>query len=340
MRINFYTLLFFFIFINCKTAYKTSAFDEDKLPAKPIYSKNESWAVLPGKYPKDLIQITGDYIEKQADVFYIYPTLFSDRKNPSLNADIFDEDFRKEIIQKAIKYQASAWVSSANLYAPFYRQAHYRIFSEPFSIVDLRNESPGIGAWNLAYEDLKNAFEYYLENYNNGKPIIIATHSQGTMHAIQLMKDYFDEKPLKEKLVAAYLIGIRILPNEFKSIKPMINPDDVGGFVSWNTYKMNNLPKEKWFKGGVTTNPISWNTKNYSVYEEHKGLLFKDGKIYSNVLKVEVSDGILWSTVPKIPGRIFLSLVKNYHYADINLFWLDISKNSQKRVDQWYSLNN
>ena len=340
MRINFYTLLFFFIFINCKTAYKTSAFDEDKLPAKPSYSKNESWAVLPGKYPKDLIQITGDYIEKQADVFYIYPTLFSDRKNPSLNADIFDEDFRKEIIQKAIKYQASAWVSSANLYAPFYRQAHYRIFSEPFSIVDLRNESPGIGAWNLAYEDLKNAFEYYLENYNNGKPIIIATHSQGTMHAIQLMKDYFDEKPLKEKLVAAYLIGIRILPNEFKSIKPMINPDDVGGFVSWNTYKMNNLPKEKWFKGGVTTNPISWNTKNYSVYEEHKGLLFKDGKIYSNSLKVEVSDGILWSTVPKIPGRIFLSLVKNYHYADINLFWLDISKNSQKRVDQWYLLNN
>ena len=264
MRINFYTLLFFFIFINCKTAYKTSAFDEDKLPAKPSYSKNESWAVLPGKYPKDLIQITGDYIEKQADVFYIYPTLFSDRKNSSLNADIFDEDFRKEIIQKAIKYQASAWVSSANLYAPFYRQAHYRIFSEPFSIVDLRNESPGIGAWNLAYEDLKNAFEYYLENYNNGKPIIIATHSQGTMHAIQLMKDYFDEKPLKEKLVAAYLIGIRILPNEFKSIKPMINPDDVGGFVSWNTYKMNNLPKEKWFKGGVTTNPISWSTKNYS----------------------------------------------------------------------------
>ena len=340
MRINFYILLSFFIFINCKTAYKTSAFDEDKIPAKPSYSKNESWAVLPGKYPEDLIQITGDYIEKKADVFYIYPTLFSDRKNPSLNADIFDEDFRKEIFQKAIKYQASAWVSSANLYAPFYRQAHYRIFSEPFSIVDLRNESPGIGAWNLAYEDLKNAFEYYIENYNNGKPIIIATHSQGTMHAIQLMKDYFDEKPLKEKLVAAYLIGIRILPNEFKSIKPMINPDDVGGFVSWNTYKMNNLPKEKWFKGGVTTNPISWNTKNYSVYEEHKGLLFKDGKIYSNVLKVEVSDGILWSTVPKIPGRIFLSLVKNYHYADINLFWLDISKNSQKRVDQWYSLNN
>ena len=340
MRINFYTLLFFFIFINCKTANIISAFDEDEIPAKPSYSKNESWAVLPGKYPKDLIQITGDYIEKQADVFYIYPTLFSDRKNPSLNADIFNEDFRKEIIQKAIKYQASAWVSSANLYAPYYRQAHYRIFSEPFSIVDLRNESPGIGAWNLAYEDLKNAFEYYLENYNNGKPIIIATHSQGTMHAIQLMKDYFDEKPLKEKLVAAYLIGIRILPNEFKSIKPMINPDDVGGFVSWNTYKMNNLPKEKWFKGGVTTNPISWNTKNYSVYEEHKGLLFKDGKIYSNSLKVQVSDGILWSTVPKIPGRIFLSIVKNYHYADINLFWLDISKNSQKRVDQWYLLNN
>ncbi len=340
MQNNFYTLFLFFIFINCKIAYETSVFDKDKIPAKPNYSSVESWAAIPGSYPQDLIDITGEYSEKEADVFYIYPTLFSDKKNPSLNADIFDECFRKEIIQKAIKYQASAWLSSANLYAPLYRQAHYRIFSEPYSIVNLRNESPGFGAWILAYEDLKNAFEYYLENYNNGKPIIIAAHSQGTMHAIQLMKDYFDEKPLKEKLVAAYLIGTRILPNEFKSIKPMTNPDDVGGFVSWNTYKMNNLPKEKWFKGGVTTNPISWGAKNYSVKEEHKGLLFKDGKIYPRALSVKVSDGILWSTVPKIPGRIFLSFVKNYHYADINLFWLDISENARKRVYQWHLVNN
>ncbi len=340
MRNNFWILILIIFSTNCRMAYKISDFDKESIPLKPNYSKNHSWAALPGKYSKDLIRITGDYVEKKADVFYIYPTLFSDKKNPSLNADIFNQDFRDEIIQKAIKYQASAWVSSANLYAPFYRQAHYRIFSEPYSIVDLRNESPGIGAWNLAYEDIKDAFEYYLKNYNDGKPIIIATHSQGTMHAIQLVKDYFDDKPLKEKLVAAYLIGTRILPNEFKSIKPMTSPDDIGGFVSWNTYKMNNLPKKKWFIGGVTTNPISWDRKKYSEKEEHSGLLYKDGKIYSNALEVRVSDGILWSSVPKIPGRFFLSLVKNYHYADINLFWLDISENSQNRVDQWYLLNN
>ena len=69
-------------------------------------------------------------------------------------------------------------------------------------------------------------------------------------------------------------------------------------------------------------------------------MLYRDGEIYSNALEVRVSDGILWSSVPKIPGRFFLSLVKNYHYADINLFWLDISKNSQNRVNQWYLLNN
>ena len=45
------------------------------------------------------------------------------------------------------------------------------------------------------------------------------------MHAKELIKIFFDDKPLKNQLVAAYLVGTRILPNEFKTIKLMSNPD-------------------------------------------------------------------------------------------------------------------
>ena len=95
----------------------------------------------------------------------------------------------------------------------------------------------------LAYQDVKRAFQFYLENYNQGKPIIIASHSQGSLHAKRLLHEFFDGKVLQEKLIAAYLVGVRILPNEFKNIPVLNQPNETGGFVSWNTYKKNKLPK-------------------------------------------------------------------------------------------------
>ena len=128
---------------------------------------------------------------------------------------------------------------------------------------------------------------YYLENYNAGKPIIIAAHSQGSMHAKRLIHDFFDETPLQEKLVAAYLIGVKILPNEFKNIHPLEIADATGGFVSWNSYRKNRLPKryESWYKGGVVTNPITWDAQNTSDEKDHLGVLYSDFKVYSKMIE-------------------------------------------------------
>ena len=71
-----------------------------------------------------------------------------------------------------------------------------------------------INAFATAYADIKAAFEYYLKNYNHGRPIIIASHSQGSTHALHLLKDYFENKPLQKQLVAAYIVGMTI-PTEF-----------------------------------------------------------------------------------------------------------------------------
>ena len=198
-----------FLVLACKTSYKTAVFSQNHLPSAPDFSSDKSWAVLPDHYPESL-NILKDTILKKADVFYIYPTLFTDRRSMDWNADIWSDDVRNAVLQIAVKYQASAWSKAGNLYVPYYRQAHYRIFFEPFK--DL-----GIEAWNIAFKDVKNAFQYYLENFNEGKPIIIASHSQGSMHAKELIKIFFDDKPLKNQLVAAYLVGTRILPNEFNS---------------------------------------------------------------------------------------------------------------------------
>jgi hypothetical protein len=54
---------------------------------------------------------------------------------------------------------------------------------------------------------------------------------------------------------------------------------------------------------------------------------------------VQLVDGMLWSSVPRVPKRFFLSFVKNYHFADINLFWADIQQNAVLRTNAWIKQN-
>lgn len=319
---------------SCKTNYNTVEFRLKDIPPAPDYSKNESWAVLPNLWNKSLEQVAGTPEKKRADVFYIYPTLFSNKKSNCWNANIFDPQIRKDVIEKAVTYQASAWVKAANLYVPFYRQAHYRIFIEPYA-------TQGREAGIVAYQDVKNAFIYFLNNYNNSRPIIIASHSQGTLHAKRIIKEFFDGKPLQKKLIAAYLIGARVIPNEFKNIYELNSPDSFGGFISWNTYKKNHLPSKynDWYKGGVVSNPISWDQSLQGSIDSHLGVLGRDKKIYPNSLYTKEIDGILWSSLPKIKNRFLLSFIKDYHFADINLFWKDIEENAVLRVQNWLKEN-
>ena len=330
-----YVLLWFVT--GCKISYKTYDFDKSPEIVKPNYSDKDSWAVLPENIPDEISTFNIDKNKKEADVFFIYPTLIDSKNQREWNSDIWDEDIRNDVINRPVKYQASAWLDAGNLYVPYYRQAHIRVFNDKFRV-------DGDKALNLAYNDIKEAFSYYLENFNNDKPFIIASHSQGTVHAKRLISEFIDGKELQKKLIAAYLVGIKVFEDEFKNIKPMNSPDETGGFVTWNTFKLNKYPRkdnyENWFKGGVTTNPITWDDSKETKKDLHKGLLYRDLKIFSQNIDIKLIDGIVWSSIPNVPGKILLQTVRSYHFADINLFWVDIRENAKLRVDQWFKKNN
>jgi len=329
---NYFFKIFFIlvVFSSCKLTYRTEPFLGTKIPPKPDYVNENNWAVLPSKYTAKLEKVTNSSTEElQADVFYVYPTLITNKNDTRWNVAINDTEQQDKVLNKAVHFQASAWATSAKVYVPYYRQAHVR----SYRMLD----HGGKAALMLAYSDVKAAFEVYLEKYNQGRPIIIASHSQGTTHTSLLLKEFFDDKPLQEQLVAAYLIGIGIDKNEFKTLKVMTSPNETGGFVSWNTYKKNKLPKkyERWYKGKVTSNPVTWNTTMSSSREEHKGFLFSNDKIYDKALKLEVIDGLLWITLPRFPLRVFIMFKKNYHIGDVNLFWKDIQENAELRTKSW-----
>ena len=110
-------------------------------------------------------KIIGESNNKDCDIFFIYPTMFLDRKDTRWNADVDDELLNKDIINRAVKYQASAFGKAGNIYVPFYRQSHYKVYVNPFN----KNEKE---SREIPYSDIIKAIEYYLDNYNNGKPII------------------------------------------------------------------------------------------------------------------------------------------------------------------------
>ncbi|MFY0630399.1 MAG: DUF3089 domain-containing protein [Flavobacteriaceae bacterium] len=324
------TTIFFLIivvFSNCRSTFKTQTFDRSISPEKPDYNQEMSWAVLPSKYRSDFKEFASEELDTlKIDVFYIYPTLITSKKDDRWNVPIIDKEQNEKVLGKAVLMQASAFATSGKIYVPFYRQAHIRSYR-------MMNEG-GREAQELAYSDVKKAFETYLEKYNNGRPILMVGHSQGTTHTLRLISDFFDEKPLQEKLVAAYIPGIRVKHTQFKSIKPMTNPDEIGGFVSWNTFKKGHYPKKDkhWYDGSVTTNPITWDASKVTTLDQHKGFLYTNKKTYLKALKIEITDGLVWSSNPKFPLRLFMSFLKNYHAGDINLFWQDIRENSLLRV--------
>lgn len=329
----FYLSILALLLGSCAVRYQTAPFHPDTSILD--YSDNDLWAILPDDPPHVFDSFGIDEVKNPVDVFFVYPTILDDKKDRRWNASVRDTVHLNEVLNSTIKYQASAWYGLGKMYAPFYRQAHIRSFRQEFK------QHGGDAALDYAYQDVKRAFEYYLNNHNNGRPIVLASHSQGTVHAARLLQDFFDGKPLQNQLVAAYLVGIGIPKDAFANIPPMEQPDQTGGFVSWNTYKKGKLPKryDYWYKGKTTTNPVTWDGQLSSNFSDHKGVLYSDLNIYPQSLEVTVNDGMLWVGLPKIPKRFWMSFVSNYHFADINLFWEDIRQNTQLRIETFLEKN-
>ena len=140
--------------------YKSTDFNNSSAPKSPTYESLDDWLVHPEKKQLNYTYLSENNNLLKADVFFVVPTLFSDKRNTSWNSNIYDEKFSELLIESSIKYQATAWLNAGNLYSPNYRQAHFRVFDERFW------SNGGEDAYNLAYDDIKKAFEVYLKNYN------------------------------------------------------------------------------------------------------------------------------------------------------------------------------
>ncbi len=321
-------LVIMFTLLGC--AIRPANFQNTSVPDTPDYNNTGHWASLPGM--DDMADLSPDpkFPDLQAtaiaDVFFIHPTIFTKRSN-AWNASLADERLNRETDESTIKFQASIFNGAGRIYAPRYRQAHLRsFFSE-----DKKSSKEAI---DLAYADVKLAFEYYLTHFNQGRPIIIAAHSQGAVHGLRLLKEFFDNTALRERLVAAYLIGWPVPANSFVNIPVCKDEVQTGCVCSWRTWLWGHSPKIQYAKGEIiVTNPLTWKTSEELAPKNlHKGaVLRKFDSVYPGIADAKIEANVLWTHKPKFPGS-FLIRRKNYHIADLNLFYIDIRENVIKRA--------
>lgn len=193
-----------------------------------------------------------------ADCFFIHPTIASGRsqgekrreKGPDLLNTYYNcaiGDSHGESDQSCTKFwmvklgAATAEHITAALGSPFngecamYVPAYRQITEACF---DLNMETwAGQDNLDLAYNDIKSAFEYFLHNYcTKGRPFVLAGHSQGSGHACRLLKEMIDpSEDLRSRLICAYMPGCAIGLDTFQCVPVSTSPSDVNCWASWNT---------------------------------------------------------------------------------------------------------
>jgi len=293
------------------------------------YAKSDYWLAMPAS------------VEKEADVFYLYPTVWQKAREDDPNICSIDEPAMLENAKKVFAIQATAFETAANIYAPYYRQA------DAAALLNLSLEEQDKVQGSTPKEDVFAAFDYYIKNCNDGRPFILAGHSQGSKLLTYLLSEYMGEHPdVYKRMIAAYVIGYSITPDYLAAnphLKFAEGPDDTGVIISYNTqspeYEGSNpvvLP------GALVINPITWTRdETLATSEESLGSLelneqgeFVTVKNYADAQVSKAKGAVLCSTVD--PEKLYTGSkvfgVGIFHGFDYPLYYYNIKENAENRT--------
>lgn len=280
-------------------------------------------------------------IDKPVDVFYVYPTIYADKKPKNMN--IYRQDLQNKA-KHLLVAQAGVYSPYANLFAPYYRQM---TFAEMNSSKNMYlNPSFRIGA-----DDVCNAFDYYLKNLNPDRPFILAGHSQGSMVLIHLMRKCFNDPALQKRLIAAYLIGYSVTQGDLRKypwLKPAKKDNDIGVIVSYNTQAPGAAGSPVLLPGAVCINPLNWKTDATPAKAAlNRGAVFFDTAT-SNILRevphytgaqIDIESGALLATPPeKLDIGNFPEGV--YHRFDYVFWYRNLQMNVAERIKAYLRASN
>ncbi|HXV00521.1 MAG TPA: DUF3089 domain-containing protein, partial [Caulobacteraceae bacterium] len=174
------------------------------------------------------------------DCFYVYPTVSTD---PGILATMAIEPAETRVIEQ----QFARFGAACRLFAPVYRQFTLTALAAALTGHPLPGST---GARpTTPYDDVRDAWNYYLAHENHGRGVVLIGHSQGSGMLGELIKREIDGKPAQKLLVRAILMGtVLTVPKgadvggDFKSVPLCRAPAQTGCAIAYASFRDNHPP--------------------------------------------------------------------------------------------------
>lgn len=263
------------------------------------------------------------------DVFFLYPTCYF---GEARWCSVRDAGMRQEA--QKIKAAHEGIFETANFYAPYYRQLGMAYMQQLGSVENIL-----AAIERMPLVEAKNAFNYFLANYNNGRPVIFAGHSQGSLVMSELLLWLKTEHPdVFARTVAAYLVGAPVTETYCQMINmPFVAwRDDTGVIISWNSEAP--ATKENPFAvGALAVNPINWRRDAvYAGKDESLGSRIRfdgeppaDRPHFADAM-LDMQRGTVVTNAPVTAEKPWPAGV--LHRYDYDLFYYDFQENVRERI--------
>src|SRR5262249_52233810 len=230
--------------------------------AKNDYGNPASWLCRPGRQDACAVDLTTTVIAANGklkretwaanpnasiDCFYVYPTVSTD---PTPNSDMIPGAEEKGVVRA----QFARFASQCRPFAPMYRQITLT------ALRALLAGTPLAADRALAYNDVLDAWKYYLEHDNQGRGVVLIGHSQGSGVLTQLIKNEIDGKPVQDRIVSALLLGTSLpvpkgkdVGGAFQHLPLCHSANQTGCVITYASFRANVPPPENSRFGRIRT---------------------------------------------------------------------------------------
>ena len=297
---------------------------QDKtLPKAPVYSDASQWYITERNADADMFYIIsteiGDYTLEDGTVRHLADTYLDQTRQP-----MYGEMLGVDTLTSG----------RLNYYSPYYRQCSLNSFAS--DSISYR--------FNIALDDVRRAFAYYIDNQNNGRPFVLAGFSQGAMIVRELLKEM--DESVYQRMVATYLIGIKVSEEELTTnphLRQAQGATDTGVTICYNSMRGEDADYPTHNGSNVLAiNPVNWRTDGSvatlitepsplkPVSEQTKDTMTVQLDTLSNLLLVSgysATDYVL----PLIGSQT------SYHTREIWLYRDQLKENIQQRVDAFFN---
>lgn len=324
------------------------AFQADPRPNGPDYRQASLWIARPGIPDNPALWTPEGFrpaASPAASVFFIHPTSYLERSRWNAPLDDAESQQRARLF---VRSQASAFNGAGAIWAPKYRQATFGAF--------LTRKEDAANALDFAYRDVLAAYEEFLREAPKDRPIILAAHSQGSLHLTRLLAERVKGSPEASRIAAIYVVGWPVsIPVDIPRLGfPRCEaPEETGCIVSWQSfgepadpkmvidvYDASNGTNGETRAGTpmVCTNPLTGTAGGMAPAEANLGTLLPNGDFSdARLVKAAVPARcdargflLIGEDTPKLGPYVLPG--NNYHVFDYALFWANTRADAERRL--------